>query len=188
MLDGAAHDRPALGRHDAARQPGLDSIQEFKVEINNSSAKFTRPTTHHHVHARAAPTSFTGPLSRPTAITAIGMARSAQTGHLAKRAASDPQRVRRLGRRPRLPPQALQRHGTGRSGSSPTKASANMSPSHRAGYACPPRPMRNGDFSGLVDDQGRLTTIYDPVDHRSRPGRASRSITAAGSTPSIPRG
>ena len=27
------------------RQPGLDSIQEFKVENNNSSAKFTKPTT-----------------------------------------------------------------------------------------------------------------------------------------------
>lgn len=27
------------------RQPGLDAIQEFKVENNNSSAKFTRPTT-----------------------------------------------------------------------------------------------------------------------------------------------
>ena len=26
------------------RQPGLDSIQEFKVENNVSSAKFSRPT------------------------------------------------------------------------------------------------------------------------------------------------
>src|SRR6185503_12242714 len=30
---------------DFGRPPGLDSIEEFHVEVNNSSAKFTRPTT-----------------------------------------------------------------------------------------------------------------------------------------------
>src|SRR5712691_4260425 len=30
---------------DFGRPPGLDSIQEFQVELNNSSAKFTRPAT-----------------------------------------------------------------------------------------------------------------------------------------------
>ena len=27
------------------RTPGLDSIEELRVEVNNSSAKYTRPTT-----------------------------------------------------------------------------------------------------------------------------------------------
>jgi len=30
---------------DFSRPPGLDSIAEMQVEVNNSSAKFTRPTT-----------------------------------------------------------------------------------------------------------------------------------------------
>ena len=33
------------GGNHAARPPGLDTIEEFKVENNNSSAKFSRPTT-----------------------------------------------------------------------------------------------------------------------------------------------
>jgi len=44
VLDGAAlTDR--LWGGTVRRQPGLDTIQEFKVENNSSSAKFTRPTT-----------------------------------------------------------------------------------------------------------------------------------------------
>ncbi len=44
VLDGSAlSDR--LYRGTVSRQPGLDTIQEFKVETNRSSAKFTRPTT-----------------------------------------------------------------------------------------------------------------------------------------------
>ena len=44
VLDGAAlSDRNTGGN--VRRPPGLDTIQEFKVENNSSSAKFTRPTT-----------------------------------------------------------------------------------------------------------------------------------------------
>src|SRR5574340_1238065 len=44
VLDGSAlSDRNTGGN--VRRPPGLDTIQEFKVEANSSSAKFTRPTT-----------------------------------------------------------------------------------------------------------------------------------------------
>ena len=44
VLDGAAQTDKLWGGT-MNRQPGLDTIQEFKVEVNNSSAKFTVPTT-----------------------------------------------------------------------------------------------------------------------------------------------
>ena len=43
-VDGAASNEVWEG-WDFGRPPGLDSIEEFHVEVNNSSAKFTRPTT-----------------------------------------------------------------------------------------------------------------------------------------------
>ena len=44
ILDGSAIGDRVYGGT-PRRPPGLDTIQEFKVENNNSSAKFTRPTT-----------------------------------------------------------------------------------------------------------------------------------------------
>jgi hypothetical protein len=45
VLDGAALADRYSWNNVTPRQPGLDSIQEFRVENNASSAKFTRPTT-----------------------------------------------------------------------------------------------------------------------------------------------
>jgi len=33
----------------------------------------------------------------------------------------------------------------------------------RCSTSVPTAAMRNGDFSGLLDNQGRLTTIHDPL-------------------------
>ena len=43
-FDGAAQNEVWEG-WDVARTPDLDTIQEMQIETNNSSAKFTRPTT-----------------------------------------------------------------------------------------------------------------------------------------------
>jgi hypothetical protein len=45
VLDGAAIGDRLWGYTAIRRPPGLDTIEEFKVETSNSSAKFTRPTT-----------------------------------------------------------------------------------------------------------------------------------------------
>src|ERR1044071_6500624 len=45
VLDGAALADRYSWNTVTARQPGLDSIEEFRVENNNSSAKFARPTS-----------------------------------------------------------------------------------------------------------------------------------------------
>src|SRR5262249_46366150 len=45
VLDGATISDRLWGASAFRRPPGLDTIQEFRVENNNSSAKFNRPTT-----------------------------------------------------------------------------------------------------------------------------------------------
>src|SRR6476646_4128820 len=45
VLDGSALADRYSWNTVTARQPGLDSVQEFRVENNNSSAKFARPTS-----------------------------------------------------------------------------------------------------------------------------------------------
>src|SRR5207247_11457621 len=45
VLDGAALADRYSWNTVTARQPGLDSVQEFRVENNASSAKFSRPTS-----------------------------------------------------------------------------------------------------------------------------------------------
>ena len=44
VLDGAALTDEVYGGGTVSRPPGLDSIQEFHVEVNSSSAKYARPT------------------------------------------------------------------------------------------------------------------------------------------------
>ena len=74
VLDGAAQsDRLWGGTQN--RPPGLDTIQEFKVENSNSSAKFTRPTTV-VMATRSGTNEFHGALFETHRNNSIGKARS----------------------------------------------------------------------------------------------------------------
>ena len=44
IVDGAAQNEVWEG-WDVARQPSLDAVEELRVEVNNASAKFSRPTS-----------------------------------------------------------------------------------------------------------------------------------------------
>src|SRR6185436_7584745 len=44
LVDGAAQNEVWEG-WDVARQPSLDALEELRVEVNNASAKFSRPTS-----------------------------------------------------------------------------------------------------------------------------------------------
>jgi hypothetical protein len=128
------------------RQPGLDSIQEFKVENNNSSAKFTRPTTI-VVTTRGGTNQLHGAAFATNRNNAVGLARS-RTDYYTK-------------------PPFLNRNEFGVSAGGPVyipkvydgrdrtfwffsyEGLRNIASSTQ-GFAVPTAAMRNGDMRGLI--------------------------------------
>jgi hypothetical protein len=158
VLDGSNMADRNYGDHVVNRQPSLDTIQEFKVEDNGSSAKYTRPST-----IVASTKSGTNQLHGTAFETArnwgLGKARQRQDTYS-------------------TPPKLI-RNEFGVSGGGPVyipklyngknktfwffgyEGYRNINPSLDQ-WPDPTDAMRNGDFSGLLDSQGRLYAIYDP--------------------------
>jgi len=165
MLDGAPlGNRLTMMSPIVNRPPGLDTIQEFKVEVNNSSAKFTRPTTA-IMSTKSGTNQFHG--------TAFWTHRSNfKLGPLAGKARS---RTDYFDRAPKLVrnefganaggPLVVPRLYSGRDRTFwffAYEATRNIMPS-TGGYTVPTEAMRNGDFRGLVDSQGRQYRLSDPL-------------------------
>jgi hypothetical protein len=157
VVDGAVLNERVWGGIER-RPPGLDTIQEFKVEENNSSAKFTRPTTI-VMSTKGGTNRLHGALFETNRNSAIGTARQ-RTDFYDK------------------PPQ-LNRNEFGVSAGGPVyiprvyngknktfwffgyEGYRNINPS-TMGFQVPTDAMRQGDFSNLVDETGTLYKIYDP--------------------------
>lgn len=140
------------------RQPGLDSIQEFKVENNSSSAKFTRPTSL-ILTTKSGTNQFHGSIFETNRNNAIGTARARQDVFT------------------KAP--FLNRNEFGASAGAPVyipklyngkdrtfwffayEGLRNINP-RTYQSSVPTEAMRNGDFRQLVDNQGRLSVLYDP--------------------------
>ncbi len=157
MLDGAVI---AARYHGGAvqRPPGLDTLQEFKVETSNSSAKYTRPTTV-ILSTRSGTNSFHGALFETHRNNAIAKARTRTDFY-------------------KDPPKLI-RNEFGASAGGPIwipkvyngrnrtfwffgyEGYRNIAP-RTMGFSVPTAAMRNGDFRGLVDSQGRQYKVYDP--------------------------
>jgi hypothetical protein len=157
VLDGAAQTDRLYGGT-MTRQPGLDTIEEFKVEVNNSSAKFTRPTSV-IMSTRSGTNQLHGAAFETARNYGIGKART-RTDTYTK-------------------PPKLIRNEFGTSLGGPVyipkiyngknktffffayEGFRNVSASTSGGYVMT-EAMRKGDFSGLVDSVGRNITLYDP--------------------------
>jgi hypothetical protein len=157
VLDGAATTDRLMGG--VFRRPaGLDTIQEFKVENNVSSAKLPRPTTV-IMSTKSGTNEFHGSAFETHRNNAFGKART-RTDNYEK------------------PPQLI-RNEFGMSAGAPVflpklyngknrtfwffayEGHRNMAATTK-GFSLPTEAMRNGDFRGLVDAQGRQLRIYDP--------------------------
>ncbi|MEK7404127.1 MAG: hypothetical protein AAB225_03380 [Acidobacteriota bacterium] len=125
VLDGAALTDRLMGGV-FRRPPGLDTIQEFKVENNNSSAKLPRPTTI-IMSTKSGSNAFHGTAFETHRNNAFGKART-RTDYYER----------------------------------PPKLIRNEFGASAGGFSLPTEAMRNGDFRGLVDSQGRQYKIYDP--------------------------
>jgi hypothetical protein len=140
------------------RQPGLDSIQEFKVENNNSSAKYTRPTTI-LASTKSGTNQIHGSLFETNRNNGVGKARQRQDSY--KKAPF------------------LNRNEFGASAGGPVyipklyngkdrtfwffgyEALRQINPSTMSG-SVPTPAMLAGDWSGLKDSLGRQYLLYDP--------------------------
>jgi hypothetical protein len=142
-----------------ARPPGLDTIAEFRSETNNSSAKLNRPGTF-MLTTRSGTNEVHGSVFETARNSGLGVARARQDFY--------------------LKPPHLVRNEFGASMGGPVWIPKLYNGRNRTffffayeGYqlrsaatrsiAVPTEAFRQGDFSGLVDGQGRRFTLYDPT-------------------------
>ncbi|MBI3646248.1 MAG: TonB-dependent receptor [Acidobacteriales bacterium] len=142
-----------------ARPPGLDTIDEFRAETSNSSAKMNRPGTV-ILTTRAGTNDVHGSVFETARSSAIGVARARQDFYL-----KPPHLVRNefgasLGGPVYLPKLYNGRNRTffffAYEGFRQRTASTRS-------VTMPTPAMRQGDFSGLIDGTGRLSALYDPL-------------------------
>ena len=163
VFDGAPLNEVDIGRS-VARPPSLDSIEEMRLEVNNSSAKFSRPTTV-VLSSRSGTNTLHGALFATNRNSAIGVARRRQDYY------------------EKAP--YLNRNEYGVSAGGPVHIPKIYNGRNRTFWfwawegtrfwtnttvraSVPTEAMRNGDFRGLVDAQGRQFALYDPLTTDSR--------------------
>jgi hypothetical protein len=158
VLDGAALADRYSWNTVTARQPGLDSIQEFRVENNNSSAKFARPTSI-VVTTKSGTNDIHGAAFETNRNSGIGVSRARQDTFT------------------KAP--FLNRNEFGASAGGPVYIpkiyngknktfwffaweSARTIQSNTLQYSLPTQAMREGNLAGLQTAGGQAITIYDP--------------------------
>ena len=157
VLDGAPQTDKLWGGV-MTRQPGLDTIQEFNVEVNSSSAKFTRPTSI-IMSTKSGSNQLHGAAFETHRNNAIGKART-RTDVYSK----PPQLIRNEFGASLGGPVYIPKVYNGRDRTFfffAYEGYRNINPTIGGGNVFT-EAMRNGDFSGLVDSVGRRTTLYDP--------------------------
>lgn len=159
ILDGAALTDQLYGEGSVTRPPGLDSIQEFHVEVNSSSARFTRQTSI-IMTTKGGTNEIHGSLFETNRDYGYGVARNRDnfTNTAAKLIRNEyggtvggPVFIPKL------------YNGKNRTFWFFSYEGYKLRSGGFRNYRVPTAAMRNGDFSGLVDSAGNLSTIYDPL-------------------------
>ena len=158
IFDGSVHNENWQG-YNQQIPPNLDSIQEFRVETNNPSAKYSRPVTI-EMSSRSGTNQLHAALFEVNRNSGYGVARARQDTF--------------------TKPPYLNRNEFGVSAGGPAylpglydgrnrtfwffswEDTRTINPTTQ-GWSVPTQAMRNGDFSGLVDSLGRLSVLYDPL-------------------------
>ncbi len=157
VQDGAALDRRFHGTI-PSRPPGLDTVNEFRVETSVPSAKLSRPAMT-VISTKSGSNRWHGGVFYTARNNGFGVARRRQDYY-------------------DKPPQ-LVRNEFGASGGGPVRIPKlydgrnrtfffasweeyRLRQSATAALSLPTAAMRQGDFSGLQDAVGRRTTLYDP--------------------------
>jgi len=157
VQDGAVLKNADTGTQ-SGRLPGLDSIQEFKVETNNSSARFNRPATA-TVVTKSGTNELHGAAFETLRNNAFGVARRRQDYYT-----KAPQLIRNEFGASMGGPVVLPKIYDGRNKTFFFGAyeGYRQRQANTVQTSVPTAAMRGGDFSGLVDSLGRQITLYDP--------------------------
>lgn len=156
------HDGAVIKNRDTGdfggRLPGMDAIEELRVETSLSSAKFERPGSV-ILSTKSGSNRLRGSLFETNRNSAVGVARRRQDYY-----AKAPQFNRNefggsIGGPVYLPKIYDGRNKTFFFTSLELQRIAQSS---TTSTTMPTMAMREGDFSGLIDSVGRKTTIYDP--------------------------
>ena len=143
----------------AGRLPGVDSVQELRVETSLSSAQFDRPGSV-ILSTKSGTNGVHGSLFETNRDSAVGVARRRQDFFT-----KAPHYVRNefggsVGG-PVFLPKVY--NGKNRTFFFTSYELLRQVSASTASTTMPTDAMRNGDYSGLVDSLGRLTVIYDPL-------------------------
>ncbi len=140
------------------RPPGLDTIEEFRAETSNSSAKLNRPATVILV-TKAGANQVHGSAFETSRNSAIGVARARQDFYLKPPPLNRNEFGFSLGGPVYLPKLYSGRNKTffflAYEGFIQRSASTRS-------VTMPTEAMRQGDFSGLINAAGQRSTLYDP--------------------------
>ncbi|MEK7754624.1 MAG: hypothetical protein AAB654_22050, partial [Acidobacteriota bacterium] len=141
-----------------ARMPGLDTVEEFRVETNNASAKSNRPAKA-IIKTKSGANAFHGAVFETARNNALGLARAREDYY-----EKPPTLIRNefglSGGGPVVLPKLY--HGKNRSFFFAAYERYARRQYTTSSAALPTAAMRQGDFSGLIDGQGRRYTLYDP--------------------------
>ena len=158
LFDGASMNEVWEG-WDVGRTPGLDAIEEFRVEVNNSSAKFTRPTTV-VLSSRSGTNQVHGATFYTNRNSGYGVARQRQDTFTKPPYLNRNEYGVSLGGPLSIPKLYNGRNRTffffGWEGV------RNVSNATQR-WSVPTEAMRSGDFRGLRDAQGRQFNLFDPL-------------------------
>jgi len=140
------------------RPPGMDTVQEFRVETSSSSAKFAAPATT-VLSTRSGTNAFHGSAFETARNNGFGVARARQDFYQ-----KAPQLIRNEFGVSAGGPIYLPRIYDGRNRTFFFAAweAYRYAYSSTASTTMHTMPMRQGDFSGLVTGTGRRYTLYDP--------------------------
>ena len=140
-----------------SRPPGLDTIQEYRIETNGSSAKLDRPANAIFT-TRSGTNDFHGALFETGRNSGFGVARQRQDTF-----SKAPHLVRNeFGASAGGPVMLPKYNGRNRTFIFGAWEESRARQAASTGSAVWTAPMRQGDFSGLVDGTGRNVVLYDP--------------------------
>ena len=158
LLDGASLTDPVYGDGITHRQPGLDTIQEFHVEVNTSSAKYTR-MTNIIATTKSGSNDIHGTAFWTNRNNGYGVARARETGNSSANPLNRNEYGGTVGGPVRIP--GLY-NGKDRTFWFFSYEGYKLRQSSQGSGKVPTEAMRNGDFSNLRDKAGTLQKVYDP--------------------------
>ncbi len=176
LLDGAALTDQLYGGGSIQRMPSLDSIQEFHVEVNATSAKFSRQASV-ILTTKSGTNSLHGSLFETNRDYGYGVARNRDnfTNTAAKLIRNEfggtvggPVWIPRL------------YNGKNKSFWFFNYEGYKLRSGAFGNYRVPTEAMRAGDFSGLVDASGTFQTIYDPLTTGAAPNYVRQPFNYGG--------